>query len=521
MQISDCILYRNLEQLPGGSIPGRMEGIRLFLRSAARAAAVHEPPGQPGKPLPGAGQDASFPGVPDFSGFSEEGSLAACRSAFFGCIGSLLELASEYGFSGNLWQANLTFLLVSHENAYSTALEVGGRASESLSLAAQHDMLVFRELFSMDLSSIGEPLGTRQYRLLLDCPFSDDTRCRLNSVIRKRLLCLTKELAFAESPEAFLAALTGFYREYGVGRFGLNKAFRIAHLPEPSFSANAHPGAGSYGAGFSNAWAGFGSAHPGAWPNTAGFSNTWAGFDGTRPSSRIVPIPNVRRVQFDDLVGYEEAKKQLIDNTEAFVSGRAANNCLLYGEAGTGKSSSIKALLDRFFARGLRIIEITRYDFRDLHRILEEIKNRRYRFILYMDDLSFEENETEYKFLKAVIEGGLEKKPENVLLYATSNRRHLIRENYRDKEDRYQDMHASDTVQEKLSLSARFGLQIYFGSPDKRQYEEIVLALARRCGVTVPEKELLLRANAWELRHGGYSGRTAQQFIDDLLGKSF
>jgi hypothetical protein len=137
-----------------------------------------------------------------------------------------------------------------------------------------------------------------------------------------------------------------------------------------------------------------------------------------------------------------------------------------------------------------------------------------------MDDLSFEDFEIEYKYLKAVIEGGLEKKPANVLIYATSNRRHLIRENYGDKEDRRtEDMHSGDTVQEKLSLVYRFGVTVYFGAPDKKQFQQIVKTLAERNGVEMPEEELYLEANKWELSHGGLSGRTAQQFIDYLGGK--
>ena len=135
-----------------------------------------------------------------------------------------------------------------------------------------------------------------------------------------------------------------------------------------------------------------------------------------------------------------------------------------------------------------------------------------------MDDLSFEEFEIEYKYLKAVIEGGLEKKPDNILIYATSNRRHLIRENYSDKEEIRQDMHTGDTVQEKLSLVYRFGVTIYFGSPNKKQFQEIVKTLAGKNGITMPEEELLAEANKWELSHGGLSGRSAQQFVDYLLG---
>lgn len=198
---------------------------------------------------------------------------------------------------------------------------------------------------------------------------------------------------------------------------------------------------------------------------------------------------------------------------------KKANNCLLYGDAGTGKSSCIKAIANEYYGSGLRIIEVYKHQFQDLNDVIAQIKNRNYKFIIYMDDLSFEEFEIEYKYLKAVIEGGLEKKPENVLIYATSNRRHLIRETFKDKQDRDEELHVNDTVQEKLSLVSRFGVSIYFGSPDKKQFQQIVQTLADRYGVAMSEDELLLKANQWELSHGGLSGRTAQQFIDYLLGQ--
>ena len=236
--------------------------------------------------------------------------------------------------------------------------------------------------------------------------------------------------------------------------------------------------------------------------------------------ARIVPITNIAHVHLDDLVGYEIAKKKLIDNTEAFVQGRPANNCLLFGDAGTGKSSSIKGILNQYYDQGLRIIEAYKHQFKDLNDIIAQVKNRNYKFIIYMDDLSFEEFEIEYKYLKAVIEGGLEKKPDNILIYATSNRRHLVREKFSDKEERRDDLHSSDTVQEKLSLVARFGVSIFFCAPDKKQFQNIVKTLAERHQVEMPEEELLLEVNKWELQHGGLSGRTAQQFIDYLCGKN-
>ena len=151
--------------------------------------------------------------------------------------------------------------------------------------------------------------------------------------------------------------------------------------------------------------------------------------------------------------------------------------------------------------------------------MIAQIKNRNYKFIIYMDDLSFEEFETEYKYLKAVIEGGLEKKPDNILIYATSNRRHLIKESFADKEGRRDQLHSSDTVQEKLSLVSRFGVTIFFCAPDKKEFQAIVKALAQRSSLRIGEEELLAEANKWEVSHGGLSGRTAQQFIDYLLGQ--
>jgi predicted AAA+ superfamily ATPase len=269
--------------------------------------------------------------------------------------------------------------------------------------------------------------------------------------------------------DEFTQQMIHFYCEFGVGKLGLHKAFRVVH---------------------------------------------------DERGVQIQPITNIMHVNLDDLVGYEIAKKKLIDNTEAFVQGRKANNCLLFGDAGTGKSSSIKAILNKYYDQGLRIIEIYKHQFQDLNDVIAQIKNRNYRFIIYMDDLSFEEFEIEYKYLKAVIEGGLEKKPDNILIYATSNRRNLIREKFSDnQEERDGDIHTNDTIQEKMSLAFRFGVTIYFGSPSKKEFQQIVRTLAERYGVHMPEDELLLEANKWELSHGGLSGRTAQQFIDYLLGR--
>ena len=386
----------------------------------------------------------------------------------FECVNELLELAAGYGFEGNLWHNYLTFLLVNDENAYSTECEIVGEIEGSINTITLHDFEIFRELFAYDFTILEKALGVNCLSVLMHYENVKGHGKVFNKRIRDRICELSEKLGTCENAEEFKCTMTQFYKEFGVGKFGLHKAFRIEH--------------------------------------------TEAGAD-------IVPITKIAHLHLDDLVGYEIAKKKLIENTEAFVKGKKANNCLLFGDAGTGKSTSIKAILNQYYDQGLRMIEVYKHQFQDLNDVIAQIKNRNYKFIIYMDDLSFEEFEIEYKYLKAVIEGGLEKKPDNILIYATSNRRHLVRETFRDKSDRDEELHTNDTVQEKLSLVARFGVTIYFGGPSKKEFQQIVKTLAQKNQINMPEEELLLEANKWELSHGGLSGRTAQQFIDYLLGK--
>lgn len=390
------------------------------------------------------------------------------RALLYECMHHLIDLAGHHGFYGNLWHCYLTNLLVNNENSYSKACEIRGEVGGTINQAVLHDIIIFKEFYDFDFSGMMELLGVEAFSLILSYDGCKQESKVYNERICKSICTLAVKFTQNDSPEEMKATLTEFYKEYGVGKFGLHKSFRVSHDE-----------------------------------------------DGVS----IVPILNIAHVYLDDLIGYELPKQKLIENTEAFVEGRKANNCLLFGDAGTGKSSSIKAIANEYYDRGLRIIEVYKHQFQDLNDVIAQIKNRNYKFIIYMDDLSFEEFEIEYKYLKAVIEGGLEKKPDNVLIYATSNRRHLIKETFADKEGRRDQLHASDTVQEKLSLVYRFGVTIFFCSPDKKEFQEIVRKLAIRYKITMPEEELLLEANKWELSHGGLSGRTAQQFIDYLLGK--
>ncbi|MCQ2498216.1 MAG: ATP-binding protein [Lachnospiraceae bacterium] len=382
-------------------------------------------------------------------------------------IHKLLELAGNHGFYGNLWHCYLANLLVNNENAYSRACEVKGAVEGSINDAVLHDIVIIKEFFDYDFKNIIDELNISGFEIIENYIPTDSESKVYNTRICQRICELAKDFTKDNSPKEMKDTLTEFYKDYGVGKFGLHKAFRIEYNEETG--------------------------------------------------TEITPILNIAHVKLDDLVGYEIPKKKLTENTDAFVKGKKANNCLLYGDAGTGKSSSIKAIANEYYGEGLRIIEVYKHQFQYLNDVISQIKNRNYKFIIYMDDLSFEDFEIEYKYLKAVIEGGLEKKPKNVLIYATSNRRHLVRERFSDKEDRDDDLHTNDTVQEKLSLSSRFGVSIYFESPSKKEFNEIVKALAKRNDINMTEDELVLEANKWELSHGGLSGRTAQQFIDHLL----
>ena len=381
-------------------------------------------------------------------------------------VSHILEVSEKMGFNGNLWQDYLAYNLANDENSYSLSCERRGRMEGSINKAALLDMSVYRELFNTDLSGTDAKYGTF-LSMLTGFENNNEGEKYYNKRIRNRIIKLAEELSGAADDNAFLNTVCDFYKDAGVGCIGLFKAFRVGHD------------------------------------------------DNDRPV--ITPVISVEHKYLKDLIGYDIQKKKITDNTEAFLAGSKANNVLLFGDSGTGKSSCIKAILNEYYDDGLRMIEIYKHQFKDLSAIINQVKDRNYKFIIYMDDLSFEEFEIEYKFLKAVIEGGLEKRPDNVLIYATSNRRHLVREKYSDKEERDDDLHTRDTVAEKLSLSARFGVSVYFGSPDKKLFNEIVKGLAQKNNIKVDENTLLMEANKWELSHGGLSGRTAEQFISYMV----
>lgn len=374
----------------------------------------------------------------------------------------MVSFASEFALSGNVWQYWLTYMLMMHENAFSLSCERKTiLPGSSLMDLAKTDFQVIMDLFTPDL------LKMRSLSVMTDykAPFADQKPNRVG----KMIMTLSQKLANAGSVDIFAQQMGDFYAAYGTGIYGLYKAFRISE---------------------------------------------------TNGDTSLVPVTDDTDVCFDDLIGLETQKKTLKDNTEAFLNGKNANNVLLYGDSGTGKSTSVHALMHDYFDKGLRLVELTKPDRRLLPQVLASIKKRNYHFIIYLDDLSFEENESEYKELKAMLEGALEKRSDRVLIYATSNRRHLIRETWTDRNDmEYQnDIHHSDTMEEKLSLASRFGVTIYYGKPDPKEYLHIVNELAVRNGISLDDETLNDRARKWELRHGGMSGRTASQLITWLKG---
>lgn len=392
-------------------------------------------------------------------------------SDIYSLINELLDIATIYGFDTNLWHNYLSFLLINSENPFSITCEKVGAKQGTVNQFAKGDFKVFKALFDYDFESIEQELGINCFSVISNYHAIEKNSGRYNKNVSDKVRLLSSKIEIAKDENEIFGMVTDFYLHYGVGKFGLNKAFRI---------------------------------------------------NKENRQVMISPITNTQEIMLSDLVGYELQKKKLVDNTKAFIEGKKCNNVLLFGDSGTGKSTSVKAILNEYYPQGLRMIEIYKHQFEDLSAVISQIKNRNYKFIIYMDDLSFEEFEIEYKYLKAVIEGGLETKPDNVLIYATSNRRHLIRETWSDRSDMEvtEELHRSDTMQEKLSLVARFGISINFSAPGKKEFLDIVINLAKRQGnISMTEAQLTAEANKWELSHGGMSGRTAQQFINYLAGQ--
>ncbi len=380
---------------------------------------------------------------------------AVSVAGVFGRLWEGLALEPEH-LLPDAWQSHLVGRMLDDENAFSLGAE-RGVLNPAVMEQTRLDLRTLRMLFAMNAEVLLGMIEDAVPGLAgIWVPWTSPEAAGDSS---RRTIA--RKLAAAEDWSNCAELLAGHYARHGAGMFGGNRAFR------------------------------------------------WR--DGS-----LHAVPNPDPVRLSGLVAYEREREPLLKNTERFLAGLPAHHALLYGLPGTGKSSTVKALLNEYADDGLRIVEVAKEDLKALPGVLEMLRGRGPRFILFVDDLSFEEHEVEYKALKALLEGSVEEPPENVRLYATSNRRNIIRESFSDRGEPGDDVHARDTMQEKLSLSARFGLRLTFPVPNQGRYLEIVAGLARERGIEVSGEELNERALLWDRWHAGRSGRTARQFVDEL-----
>jgi uncharacterized protein len=385
----------------------------------------------------------------------EERPDAGAVAKVFGRLWEGLALEEER-LLPDAWQSHLVGRILDDENPFSLGAEKGEVNSSVLEQAGR-DLRTLREMFALDAAVL---LG----RVESAVPALADIWVPWTSpepVDDSPRRTIAHKLSAAEDWGACAELLAGHYARHGAGPYGRHRAF------------------------------------------------LWR-------EGRLLAVSRPDPVSLAELVAYEREREPLIRNTERFLAGLPAHHALLYGLPGTGKSSTVKAIMNEY--ADLRLVEVKKEDLAELQVVLEVLGGRGRRFVLFVDDLSFEEHEVEYKALKALLEGSVEEPPENVRLYATSNRRNLIRETFSERGDGSagDDVHARDTMQEKLSLAGRFGLRLTFPSPDQARYLEIVAGLARERGLAIPAEDLRERALLWDRWHAGRSGRTARQFVDEL-----
>lgn len=366
---------------------------------------------------------------------------------------ALLKESQKLGLKGDLHKEYVINLIVRSKNFFSLECERNGlNIDRSLYNLALNDIIVLQNLLNMDFKEIRDLLDISTDLEINNSKGDDSYLCEFKNAER--------EILNAEDPEEFEDRVINYYNSVGCGELAKFIAFR--------------------------------------WSKESG----------------LVGVENYDSIQMEDIIGYEYQKKVLSENTEAFLKGNPANNVLLVGARGTGKSSSIKALLNKYYKNGLRLLEITKEQLLYLPDVINEVKKRGKYFIFFIDDLSFEDGEREYKQMKSILDGGIEKTPKNVLIYATSNRRHLIRETWSDKTE---ELHEGDTANEKLSLSDRFGITLTYTAPNQDEYLAIVESIAKKHNINLPSEVVRQEAIKWELSQNGRSGRTAKQFVKHLI----
>jgi hypothetical protein len=304
--------------------------------------------------------------------------------------------------------------------------------------------------------------------------------------------------------------LAEFHRRCGSGIFAKHRAFVWRRIP--IYYGHEIPGTSGCDPASGASWTSVPSGTDGGFEQAGTAEGTFVGVASPDP------------VRFSDLISYELERRDIIENTLHLLDGKPANNILLYGDRGTGKSTTVKALVNEYHDRGLRLVEVPKKLLGDFPLIIRHLAGRNLKFILFVDDLAFEDNEEDYTALKAMLEGGVESRPDNVVIYATSNRKHIIKEKFSDRAglasgNADDEVRAADTMQEKLSLSDRFGMTVIFSSPDKKKYLEIVEGLAKARGIKADADFIRSEALKWEMQYNGRSPRTARQFVDWLEAK--
>ena len=387
------------------------------------------------------------------------------RDIIYEAASNMIAEAEKYSYRGDLWEIQFAVAAVSADNPVTRTYERMSVPKDVFGILA-HDLWMQHKTVKFVKDIVSNGLQYASLARVSDFAPRKENPALGISRARDAVAALAASFAAAASPEDMAYGLADFCSTYGAGIFALSGAF------------------------------------------------TW-----NSSKQCLEPIDDLDPSTLDSLVGYETQKRELLSNTQSFLENNPSNNALLFGDSGTGKSSSVRALLNEpdFVRRGLRMVELRHDQFAEIPALLKELRKRNYRFILFMDDLSFEEFETGYKHLKALIEGGLERKPDNVLVYATSNRRNIVREVWSERAESIDDVHGWDTMQEKHSLADRFGLSIWYPSVSKNDYLSIVKVVAEEMGLVMNSSEMETLAMRWELERGGFTGRTARQFVCRML----
>lgn len=401
----------------------------------------------------------------------EQNSRLAAVGAYSDLVADLLLESEKTQPFGTIWHNYILEQIITAENIFTRQAEIQDMVPEILVSATKVDLNILEKLYRLNWQLIEEQIfkGKLTQSILQIDEHQLGKTHNISKTYSMEKIKLKQAMDNTKGWEKLIPVLTAFYKKWGTGVMAEYWVFK--------YNGRALEG-----------------------------------------------ITNPDPIRLEELVGYDSQRKDIIDNTEQFVKGYTANNILLYGDRGTGKSSTVKGLIHKFGEQGLRLVEVSLKGLVKLPCLLRELSNRPQRFIIFIDDLSFEEYETQYKELKAVLEGGVEVQPQNVLIYATSNRRHLVKERFSDRDiNKYSisgdEIRVQDTMQEKLSLSDRFGMTVYFTSPAQKEYLEIVRSIAAKRGINIDQEQLDKMALQWELMQNSRSGRTAKQFVDNLAGK--